>query len=80
MAVAGAAVLLVSLLWSLLLGRPALTHAHGVLPLLSWKWHTALLFDVGVVLAVAGGVAAASRALWSSTKGAAPAGAGRVDP
>jgi multisubunit Na+/H+ antiporter MnhB subunit len=65
-ALLGAVVLLVSLLGSLLFGAQGLTHAHGVLPLLgaAWKWHTALLFDLGVVLAVAGGVAAATQALW----------------
>ena len=66
-ALAGAAVLLLSLLGSLFLGKPGLTHAHGEVWLLgeAWKWHTAMLFDLGVVLAVAGGAAAATRALWS---------------
>ena len=31
---------------------------------LSAKWHTALLFDVGVVLVVGGAVAAAAVTLW----------------
>jgi hypothetical protein len=68
LALTGAVVLLVSLLGSLAFDQPALTHAHGDLRLLAthWKWHTALLFDLGVVLAVAGGVAAATRVLGPS--------------
>jgi formate hydrogenlyase subunit 3/multisubunit Na+/H+ antiporter MnhD subunit len=79
-ALAGAVVLMLSLLGSLLFGRPALTHGHGEIALfgVGWKWHTALLFDLGVVLVVAGGIAAASRALWpSSSEGANDAGGSR---
>ncbi|MEM9558105.1 MAG: hydrogen gas-evolving membrane-bound hydrogenase subunit E [Acidobacteriota bacterium] len=67
---AGGAVLLVSLTGSLLFGAPGLTHAHGELQILGagWKWHTALLFDLGVVLAIAGGTAAATRALWPPSR------------
>lgn len=66
LALAGVVLLLASLLVPLVAGAPALTHAHGelVLPLAKWKWHTALLFDLGVVLAVGGGGAAAGLALW----------------
>lgn len=70
-AVAGGLLILATLAVPALLGQPALTHAHGVLELppgrewaLRWKWHTALIFDLGVVLAVAGGAAAAARVLW----------------
>ena len=81
LALTGGAILLLSLLGSLLFGRPGLTHAHGELILLGakWKWHTALLFDVGVVLAVAGGVAAATRALWPSPAGSAGGTGGRAE-
>ena len=51
----------------LLAGRPFLTQFHGQLAL-PWgpvAWHTTLLFDVGVMLAVAGGVGAAGVSLWS---------------
>jgi multisubunit Na+/H+ antiporter MnhB subunit len=79
-ALIGAAILLVSLLWSLLLGLPALTHAHGTLRIVAtdWKWHTALLFDLGVVLAIAGGVATAIRALWPASRAGTTAGVGEV--
>lgn len=79
-ALAGAAILLLTLFGSLLFGYPGLTHAHGELRLLGadWKWHTALLFDVGVVLAVAGGVAAATRALWPSSAARAAGATGRL--
>lgn len=65
-ALAGALLLLGTLLASALVGEPSLTHAHGEFELLGskWKWHTALVFDVGVVLAVAGALAAATRVLW----------------
>ena len=51
----------------LLAGRPFLTQFHGQLPLPGGPvaWHSTLLFDVGVMLAVAGGVGAAGVALWS---------------
>ena len=52
----------------LLAGKAFLTQFHGELAL-PWgpvAWHTTLLFDVGVMLAVAGGVGAAGVALWSA--------------
>ncbi len=79
-ALVGAVILLLSLVASFFFGQPGLTHAHGELRLFGagWKWHTALLFDLGVVLAVAGGVAAATRALWPSSPGGAIDRGGRV--
>jgi len=70
-AVAGVLVILATALVPFLLGQPALTHAHGSFELAGTKlkWHTVLLFDVGVVMAVAGGVAAAARALWRRPEG-----------
>ena len=51
----------------LIAGRPFLTQFHGELSLLgsSVPWHSTLLFDVGVMLAVAGGMGAAGFTLWS---------------
>jgi NADH:ubiquinone oxidoreductase subunit 5 (subunit L)/multisubunit Na+/H+ antiporter MnhA subunit/multisubunit Na+/H+ antiporter MnhB subunit len=65
-ALVGLGIMMASSLGPLLFGAPALTHAHGVLPagVLSAKWHTALIFDVGVVLVVGGAVAAAAITLW----------------
>ncbi|MGI9592501.1 MAG: MnhB domain-containing protein [Myxococcota bacterium] len=67
-ALAGGVVLLVSLLLPLLLGDAGLTHRHGTLDVggLSWKWHTALLFEIGVVMTVGGGLAAAALWLWET--------------
>ncbi len=52
----------------LLGGQSFLTQFHGQIHLLgaSMKWHSTLLFDIGVMLAVAGGVGAAEVTLWSS--------------
>ncbi|MCL4839176.1 MAG: Na(+)/H(+) antiporter subunit B [Thermoanaerobaculia bacterium] len=61
LAVLGLLLVLATLLVPLAAGRPALTHAFGKLPLPwgeSLKWHGALLFDLGVLLAVAGGITA----------------------
>lgn len=69
-ALGGAVVLLTSLLGGLALAGSALSHAHGELLMFStsWKWHTALFFDLGVVLVVAGGLASATRSLWPSPR------------
>lgn len=68
-ALVGVSFVLLSLLAPVLAGHPALTHPSGVLPVFG-KWHGALLFDVGVGLAVGGGAAAAARHLWAvETKG-----------
>ncbi len=67
-ALAGGVVLLVSLALPLLLGDAGLTHRHGTLDVgrLSWKWQTALLFEIGVVMTVGGGLAAAALGLWQT--------------
>ena len=66
-ALLGALLLLVSALLPLLAGDPMLTH-RGVtlaLPLLGkLKLQSALVFDVGVVMVVGGGLAAAAIWLW----------------
>ena len=49
-------------------GRPYLTQLHGELSIRGWSipLHTTLLFDVGVMLAVAGAIGAAGHALWTT--------------
>jgi multisubunit Na+/H+ antiporter MnhB subunit len=64
-AVVGIALTVLSLLLPLLGGDAMLTHASGTLPVLG-KWHGALLFDVGVMLAVGCGSMAAAQALWAT--------------
>ena len=64
-ALCGVALIVLSLVVPLLWGAPMLTHASGVLPLLG-KWHAALVFDIGVTLAVGAGAAAAARHLWAA--------------
>lgn len=66
LAVAGFGLMLLTLVGPLAFGLPMLTHLQGDLPLPwgSWHWHTALLFDLGVMLAVGGGGAAAAVWLW----------------
>jgi multicomponent Na+:H+ antiporter subunit B len=67
-AVLGAVVVLGSLLVPLALGDAALAHRHGEIGAgpFSWKWHTALLFEVGVVMIVGGGLTAAALWLWKT--------------
>jgi multisubunit Na+/H+ antiporter MnhB subunit len=64
-ALSGVALILLSMVLPLFGGDPMLTHASGVLPLVG-KWHAALLFDIGVTLAVGAGAAAAARHLWAA--------------
>ena len=54
----------------LVAGRPFLTQFHGQLSLFgsSVALHSTLLFDVGVMLAVAGGIGAAGLTLWSARR------------
>jgi len=75
-AIVGIALTIVSLLLPLLGGDAMLTHASGTLPILG-KWHGALLFDVGVMLAVGCGSMAAAQALWATPTngGQEPSGA-----
>ncbi len=50
----------------MMVGKPFLTQFHGYLPLPGEiPWHSTLLFDIGVMLAVAGGIGAAGVTLWS---------------
>lgn len=67
-ALLGGIVVLASVLLPLLVGDAALTHRHGQLDVgpLSWKWQTALLFEVGVVMIVGGGLSAAALRLWET--------------
>lgn len=65
-ALLGAGVLLVSLLGPTLLGHAPLTQIHDQIGrgFLTVKLQSALLFDIGVVMAVGGGLSAAAQALW----------------
>jgi multicomponent K+:H+ antiporter subunit A len=68
LAILGAVVLIVAALLPMLMGEPMLTHSHGVLSVIgafSIKWSTTLLFEIGVVMAIAGGLTAAAMRLWS---------------
>jgi len=62
LALFGAVVLIISALIP-----PMLTHWHGVfspMGLFTIKWSTTLFFEIGVVLAIAGGLTAAAIKLW----------------
>ncbi len=67
-ALLGAIVVMASLVLPLLLGDAGLAHRHGVFQLgpLAWKWQTTLLFEVGVVMIVGGGLSAAALWLWET--------------
>jgi multisubunit Na+/H+ antiporter MnhB subunit len=69
-ALLGGLVLLASLLAPLLLSGPGLSHAHGEVALgpFSWEWQTALVFEVGVVMTVGGGLSAAALWLWETPR------------
>ena len=69
-ALLGGVLLLLCALLPLLLGDAGLTHRHGHLAVgaLSWKWQTALLFEVGVVMTVGGAVGAAALWLWETPR------------
>ena len=69
-ALLGGMVVLTSLLVPLILGDAGLTHYHGEMAAgpLAWKWHTALFFEVGVVMLVGGGFSAAAVWLWETPK------------
>ena len=69
LAVFGAVILLIVALIPMLMGKPVLTHSHGVLSLFgvaSIKWSTTLLFEIGVVLGISGGLTAAAMKLWGT--------------
>lgn len=67
-AIGGCALMLASGALAWLTGRPFLTQLHGELSFFGWAWplHTTLIFDIGVMLAVAGGIGAAGLALWTT--------------
>jgi multisubunit Na+/H+ antiporter MnhB subunit len=67
-ALLGALLLIASLALPLLLGDPALHHRHGLLTLgpLQWKWHSTLLFEIGVVMTVGGALSTAALWLWET--------------
>ena len=69
-ALIGGIVVLASLILPLLLGDPGLAHRHGQLAAgpLTWKWHTALFFELGVAMAVGGGFSAAALWLWETPR------------
>jgi len=61
-ALLGGGVLIASLLLPLLLGDAALSQHHGTLALgpFAWKWHSTLVFEIGVVMVVSGALSAAA--------------------
>ncbi len=67
-ALLGAVVVLTSLLFPLLLGDAGLAHRHGEIGAgpFSWKWHTVLVFEIGVVMIVGGGLTAAALSFWET--------------
>jgi multisubunit Na+/H+ antiporter MnhB subunit len=69
-AILGAVVVTVTAALPMVMGKPMLTHSHGVMSVFgafSIKWSTTLLFEIGVVMAIAGGLTAAAMKLWSMT-------------
>jgi multisubunit Na+/H+ antiporter MnhB subunit len=67
-AILGCGLMLASGAVGWLASRPFLTHLHAALTIggLSLPLHTTLIFDLGVMLAVAGGISAAGFALWTT--------------
>lgn len=67
-ALLGGLLILASLLGPVALGYAPLTHVHGQIGtgLFEVKLHSALIFEIGVVLAVGGGFCAAARVLWQA--------------
>ncbi len=67
-AILGGIVILATACLPLLLGDPALTHRHGAIDIgpASWKWTTTLVFELGVVMVVGGGLSAAALWLWET--------------
>ncbi len=65
-ALLGGIVVLASLLVPLSYGDGALEHRHGEIDagLIVWKWHTVLVFELGVVMIVGGGLTAVALSLW----------------
>jgi multisubunit Na+/H+ antiporter MnhB subunit len=69
-AILGCSLMLASGAIGWLTGRPYLTHLHGALTIgeLYMPLHTTMIFDLGVMLAVAGGIGAAGMALWTTAE------------
>ena len=67
-ALLGALIALASLVLPMLIGDAALAHRHGEIGVgsFAWKWHTVLVFEVGVVMVVGGGLTAAALWLWET--------------
>ncbi|MGB5161175.1 MAG: hydrogen gas-evolving membrane-bound hydrogenase subunit E [Thermoanaerobaculia bacterium] len=71
LSILGCGLMLAAGAWGPLTGHPFLTQLHSEPSIggLSVPLHTTLLFDAGVMLAVAGGIGAAGLALWTSAVG-----------
>ena len=67
-ALSGGVVVLASLVLPLLLGDSGLAHRHGEIDAgpIVWKWHSVLVFELGVVMIVGGGLCAAAMWLWET--------------
>ena len=67
-ALLGALIVFASLLLPLLIGDAGLAHRHGEIGVgpFSWKWQTVLVFEVGVVMIVGGGLTTAALWLWET--------------
>ena len=70
-ALLGALVVFASLLLPLLVGDSGLTQRHGEIgaDLVSWKWQTGVVFEIGVVMVVGGGLTAAALWPWNASIG-----------
>ena len=70
-ALLGGLLILASLVVPVAIGHPPLSQLHGQIAAggFSAELHSALIFDIGVVLAVGGGFSAAARALWQARPG-----------
>ena len=68
-ALLGALIVFASLLLPLLVGDPGLAQRHGEIGAarFSWKWQTVVVFEVGVVMVVGGGLTAAALWLWNAS-------------
>ena len=75
-AIAGTGLMLATGLLGWVAGKPFMTQLHGEILFFGLKvpLHTTLIFDVGVMLAVSGGIGAAGAALWATAAGRAPQG------
>ena len=67
LAISGAVILIIVAVIPMLMGEPMLTHSHGVFSafgVVTIKWSTTLLFEIGVVLGISGGLTVAAMKLW----------------